>query len=107
MIVVARRGQQRSSVSSFQVLRMATARSPGARFAGVIAVDPALAEILVRAGQAACSYSWRMPPRRSHLGMLRRVIVSGSAIGVGKVVVGGRLQCPDGVGGVVKLLELP
>jgi hypothetical protein len=33
--------------------------------------DAALAENLVRAGQAACSYSWRMPPRRSRLRMLR------------------------------------
>lgn len=41
--------------------------------------DPALAENLVRAGHAACSYSWRMPPRRSRLGMSRRAIVSGSA----------------------------
>jgi hypothetical protein len=35
----------------------------------------ALAEKLVRAGQAACSYSWRMPPRRSRLRMLRWVIL--------------------------------
>ncbi|GAB3831558.1 SCO6880 family protein [Dactylosporangium cerinum] len=40
---------------------------------------PALAENLVRAGQAACSYSWRMPPRRSRLRMSRRAILSGSA----------------------------
>src|SRR4051812_3636590 len=41
------------------------------------------AENLVRAGHAACSYSWRMPPRRSRLRMLRCAIVAGSAIGVG------------------------
>jgi len=30
-------------------------------------VDPVLAENLIRAGKAACRYSWRMPPRRSCL----------------------------------------
>jgi hypothetical protein len=34
----------------------------------------ALAENLVHARQAACSYSWRMPPRRSRLRMLRWAI---------------------------------
>ena len=38
---------------------------------------------LVRAGQAACSYSWRMPPRRSRLRMSRRINLFGSAIGGG------------------------
>jgi len=39
------------------------------------AADAALAENLVRAGHAACSYSWRTPPRRSRLRMLRWVIL--------------------------------
>ncbi|MEV0135938.1 hypothetical protein AB0H83_46790 [Dactylosporangium sp. NPDC050688] len=43
----------------------------------------ALAENLIRRGQAACRYLWRMPPRRSCLRMSRRVICSGSVIGVG------------------------
>jgi hypothetical protein len=34
-------------------------------------VDPALADNLVRAGHAACSYPWRMPPRRSRLTISR------------------------------------
>jgi putative transposase len=44
---------------------------------------PARAENLVRAGQAACSYSWRVPPSRSRLRMLRWAILPGSVIGVG------------------------
>jgi len=46
-----------------------------------MACEPALAENLVRAGHAACWYSWRMPPRRSRLRMSRWAILSGSAIG--------------------------
>ncbi|MFF0372170.1 MULTISPECIES: sigma-70 family RNA polymerase sigma factor [unclassified Micromonospora] len=45
--------------------------------------DVALAENLIRTGQAACWYSWRMPPSRSRRRMSRRVILSGSAIGAG------------------------
>ena len=36
--------------------------------------DTALAENLIRRGQAACWYSWRMPPRRSRRRMSRRAI---------------------------------
>lgn len=43
----------------------------------------ALAEYLVRAGHAACLYSWRMPPRRSWRRMSRSFSLSGSSIGVG------------------------
>src|SRR6266511_2454885 len=43
--------------------------------------DLAGAENPVRTGQAACSYSWRTPPRRSRRRMLRFVIVFGSVIG--------------------------
>jgi hypothetical protein len=38
MIVVARRGQQRSRVSTFQVFSVATARSPGARLRAWLAL---------------------------------------------------------------------
>jgi hypothetical protein len=41
------------------------------------------AENLVRAGQAACSYSCRMPPRRSRHRMSRWATCSGSVSGVG------------------------
>jgi hypothetical protein len=46
-------------------------------------VDPVPADNLIRTGQAACSYSWRMPPSRSRRRMSRRLILPGSAIGVG------------------------
>jgi hypothetical protein len=46
-------------------------------------LDAVLADNLIRTGQAACWYSWRIPPRRSRLRMLRRVICGGSAIGRG------------------------
>lgn len=52
---------------------------PSDRLAGV-----ALAGKLVRPGHAACSYAWRIPPRRSRRRMSRRVICSGSVIGPGK-----------------------
>ncbi|WP_233606580.1 thiamine pyrophosphate-dependent enzyme [Micromonospora sp. Llam0] len=39
------------------------------------------AENVIRAGQAACSYSWRRPPRRSHRWMLRWMRRSGSLSG--------------------------
>jgi hypothetical protein len=47
---------------------MSAARSPCPAGAAVIAEYP------VRAGQAACSYSCRIPPRRSRLRMSRSVI---------------------------------
>jgi hypothetical protein len=46
-------------------------------------IDRVGADNLARAGQAACSYSWRSPPSRSCLRMLRWVIWSGSVIGRG------------------------
>jgi hypothetical protein len=57
-------------------------------------LEPALAENLVRAGQAACSYSWRRPPRRSRLRTLKRAILSGSAICVGNWHSGWALAMP-------------
>jgi hypothetical protein len=45
--------------------------------------DAAPADNLIRAGQAACSYSCKIPPRRSRLRMSRRAILSGSSIGGG------------------------
>jgi hypothetical protein len=45
--------------------------------------DVVLAENLIRRGQAACSYSCRMPPSRSRRRTRRLAISSGSAIGVG------------------------
>ena len=41
------------------------------------------AENSIRAGQAACEYSWRTPPSRSRRRMFRSVIRSGSVIGSG------------------------
>jgi transposase len=60
----ARQGQQRSLRRMRQVLSWAFARSPGAR-------SPAWARfacgcrLFIRAGQAACRYSWRVLPSRS------------------------------------------
>lgn len=42
------------------------------------------AENRVRAGQAACWYSWRVPPRRSRRHMSRWAMASGSVIGGGR-----------------------
>jgi 2'-hydroxyisoflavone reductase len=39
--------------------------------------------LFIRSGQAACWYSWRVPPSRSCLRMSRRAIRSGSVIGLG------------------------
>lgn len=55
---------------------------------------PALAENAIRPGQAACRYSWRMPPRRSRRRMSRRVMAFGSAIGVGSACSGRALAAP-------------
>jgi hypothetical protein len=54
----------------------------------------ALAENLIRRGQAACSYSWRMPPRRSRRRMSRRAIWSGSVTGMGNGRIGRALAMP-------------
>jgi hypothetical protein len=54
----------------------------------------ALAENLVRAGQAACSYSWRMPPMRSRLRMFRRVSLSGSVTWAGNGYSGRAFAMP-------------
>ena len=45
--------------------------------------NPAPAEILIRAVQAACSYGLRIPPSRRRRRMFRRAIWSGSVIGGG------------------------
>jgi hypothetical protein len=50
------------------------------------------AENVIRAVQAACSYSWRMPPRRSRRWMSSRVSRSGSMIGVGSGADGASLE---------------
>ncbi|WP_438492677.1 IS630 family transposase [Streptomyces asiaticus] len=47
------------------------------------AFDAVLAEYFIRAGHAACLYSWRMPPRRSWRRMSRLLNLSGSSIGEG------------------------
>ncbi len=52
------------------------------------------AENVIRAGQAACSYSWRMPPRRSRRWMFRWVSRSGSVIGSGSGASGRTLAMP-------------
>ncbi|MEU2135387.1 hypothetical protein, partial [Streptomyces sp. NPDC018352] len=43
---------------------------------GSIVIGLAAAENLIRPVQAACWYSWRMPPSRSRFRMSRRVICS-------------------------------
>jgi D-arabinono-1,4-lactone oxidase len=55
---------------------------------------PALAENLIRALQAACSYSWRIPPRRWRLRMSRWAIWSRSMIGGGSGRSGRALAMP-------------
>ncbi len=45
--------------------------------------EAALAEYLIRAGQAACAYSCRVPPSLARRRMSRRAIRSGSSIGSG------------------------
>jgi hypothetical protein len=63
---------------------------------GVLAVLPnaALAENLIRARQAACSCSWRIPPRRWRLRMSRWAIWSRSMIGGGSGRSGRALAMP-------------
>jgi hypothetical protein len=48
----------------------------------------------IRAGQAACSYSWRMPPRRSRRRMVRWARRSGSVMGSGSGTSGRALAMP-------------
>jgi acyl transferase domain-containing protein/NAD(P)H-dependent flavin oxidoreductase YrpB (nitropropane dioxygenase family) len=55
---------------------------------------PVLAGNVIRAGHAACWYSWRMPPRRSRLRMSRQAIRSGSVIGSGRGCSGRALPIP-------------
>jgi hypothetical protein len=52
------------------------------------------AENAVRAAQAACSYSWRTPPRRSCRWMFSRASWSGSVIGSGSGFSGRTLAIP-------------
>jgi hypothetical protein len=52
------------------------------------------AENYVQAGQAACSYSWRRPPRRSRRWMFSWVSRPGSVIGSGSGLSGAALAMP-------------
>ncbi len=75
--------------------RVVLAAAPtSARAAKLSVRQPALAEILVGAGHAACSSSWRMPPRRSRLRTSRQAIWSGSAIGGGNGFSGRAFAMP-------------
>jgi hypothetical protein len=56
--------------------------------------DLALAENSIHARQAACSYWWRIPPRRWCLRMLKWAIWSGSVIGEGSGWSGRALAMP-------------
>jgi hypothetical protein len=56
--------------------------------------DPAPAENLIRAGHAACWYSWRRPPSRSRRRMSRWVICCGSVICLGNGCSGRALVMP-------------
>lgn len=51
---------------------------------GPAAVDAVGAENSIRPGQAACRYSWMVPPSRSRLRMFRRWIRTGSVIASGR-----------------------
>ena len=62
---------------------------------------------LIRAGQAACSHSCRMPPRRSRRWMSRRTSRSGSVIGSGNSWSGLALAMPWCAVSVVERLVSP
>lgn len=55
---------------------------------------PVGADNLIRAAQAACSYSWRSPPSRSWRRMCRCVIVAGPVIGSGSARRGRAFAMP-------------
>jgi hypothetical protein len=74
-------GYERGQLSRRRGVRSAAGRPCGCRK-------------LVRAVQAACSYSWRTPPRRSRRRMLRCVIVAGSVIGSGSGCSGRAFEIP-------------
>jgi hypothetical protein len=57
-------------------------------------LDRAPAENLIHAAQAACRYSWRIPPKRWCLRMSMRAIWSGSVIGGGSGWSGRALEMP-------------
>ena len=57
-------------------------------------LDAVLAENLIRAGHAACSYSCRIPPRRSCLRMSSRTFWPRSVNGVGRGCSGRALPSP-------------
>jgi saccharopine dehydrogenase-like NADP-dependent oxidoreductase len=59
-----------------------------------LSIDPVPADIAIRAGQAACSYSWGMPPRRSRRWMCRWARRSGSVIGSGSGASGRAFAMP-------------
>ncbi|SDT80684.1 hypothetical protein SAMN04489716_9312 [Actinoplanes derwentensis] len=59
-----------------------------------VRATPAGADNAIRAGQAACSYSWRSPPSRSCRRMRRRARVTGSVIGSGSDCSGRALAMP-------------
>jgi putative transposase len=66
----------------------------GAKFWLSVLTDLVPAGNLIRAGQAACLYSWRMPPSRSRRRTWSRAIWSGSVIGVGSGCSGRALVGP-------------
>jgi ADP-ribosylglycohydrolase len=81
---------RRAAEQAVRSAEVTHAHPEGIAGAVVVAVAAAVAaegrvgaENTVRAGQAACRYSWRMPPRRSRLRMSRRSSRSSSVIGRG------------------------
>ena len=70
------------------------AATPFTKLVDRATADIVLAEIVVRADQAAFRYSWRTPRRRSHRRMSRRAVSSGSAIGTGNGYSGRALAMP-------------
>jgi hypothetical protein len=74
--------------------RPPTVRSVRELVVRLVADNPVVAENSVRAGQAACSYSRRMPPRRSRRWMFRWASRSGSVIGSGSGTSGRAFAMP-------------
>jgi hypothetical protein len=72
-----------SDVDGAALARLREARAHARELAWTQAWNGVPAGNLIRAGQAACSYTRRMPPRRSRRRMSRRASWSGSVIGSG------------------------
>jgi DNA-binding CsgD family transcriptional regulator len=70
--------EQRRQLEARELCRLTPACAGRFRYA-----RPCGCRLFIRAGQAACRYSWRVPPSRSRLRTSRCAIRSGSVIGAG------------------------